>query len=78
MTKETPIPGNPAGFPERNLEDDMCDLHGLVAAMEVCDDVIEGVMDPKLARRAMPSLIRLMRAELARVAEAELKRGAKQ
>ena len=78
MTKETPIPGNPAGFPERNLEDDMCHLHGLAAAMEVCDDVIEGVMDPNLARRAMPSLIRLMRAELARVAEAELKRGAKQ
>lgn len=77
MTKETPTPGNPAAFPEAGFEDDMCDLHGLAAAMEVCDDAIEGVAaNPKLAQRAMPSLIRLMRAELERVDKAEQKRRA--
>ena len=72
MTNKTPAPGNAPGLPKTPLrapitEDDMVNLYGLALAMEVCSDVIDGLLDPETAKRALPSLVRLHREEIMRL-----------
>ena len=45
-------------------EDDFTTLTGLSLAIEVCSDVIDGLIDPDTARKALPTLVRLQRQEL--------------
>jgi len=43
---------------------DLCNLHGLSLAVELCADAMNGLCDADLARRAMPTLAKLLRAEV--------------
>ena len=45
-------------------EDDLSTLCGLSRAIEVCSDVIMGLIDEKTARDALPTLVELHRVEL--------------
>lgn len=50
-------------------EPDLCDLHGLSLAVELCADAMNGLCDADLARRAMPTLAKLLRAEVDKLAK---------
>ena len=45
-------------------QDDLYDaantVEGLMAAVELCSDAIEGISDPDLARKALPSLCEVL------------------
>lgn len=45
-------------------EDDLANLVGLSLAIEVCSDVIMGAIDEQTARNALPTLVRLHKAEI--------------
>lgn len=45
-------------------EDDLATLNGLSLAIEVCSDVMMGLMDESTARDALPTLIELQRLEM--------------
>lgn len=45
-------------------EDDLQTLSGIAKAIEVCSDVLMGLIDPKTAREALPVLVDLQRSEL--------------
>lgn len=50
-------------------ECDLTTLKGLAAAIEVCSDVMSGLMDEQTARRALPALVKLHSEELDRLSE---------
>ncbi len=60
---------SPAALPRDALrEADLCDLHGLSLAVELCADAMNGLCDTDLVRRAMPTLAKLLRAEVEKLA----------
>ena len=69
MTKATPTPGNDTGLSDAQrrapiTEEDLMTLNGLALAIELCSDVIDGLIDPGTAKRALPTLVRLHRDAL--------------
>ena len=75
MTNTTPSPGNNTGLsdaPRRApiTEDDLMTLNGLTLAIELCTDVIDGLIDPGPAKRALAERI----DKLSRDGRADLER----
>lgn len=67
MTTETATPAAAPGLPADPPQDQLVDLgnqiEGLLAAVELASDAIIGFTDPKLAERALPSLVDILRAK---------------
>ena len=57
MTNTTPSPGNDTGLSDAQrrapiTQDDLMTLNGLALAIELCSDVIDGLIDPGTAKGA--------------------------
>jgi hypothetical protein len=63
-----PDPTRPPAADPGLSEDDFATLQGLTMAVEVCSDVITGLVDKERAKQALPTLVNLLRAEVARLA----------
>lgn len=65
MTLTKPASGNNPAL----TEDDFLNLNGLILAIEVCGDALNGIANPEAAKKALPVLAKLARAEVIGVSE---------